>query len=68
MSFSQVLISFRVLLFKEQERHGTYCRGDYDSQKFTDFLDDTDETVYADSAYAGQDVPKQIRAEICEKG
>jgi IS5 family transposase len=40
----------------------------HDSQKFTEFLDDTDVTVYADSAYAGQDVPEKIRAEICEKG
>lgn len=40
----------------------------HDSQKFTKFLDDTDVTVYADSAYAGQEVPGKIRAEICEKG
>ena len=40
----------------------------HDSQKFTDFLDDTDEVVYADSAYAGQEVPEKIHAEICEKG
>jgi IS5 family transposase len=40
----------------------------HDSQEFTDFLDDTDKTVYADSAYAGKAVPEQVRAEICEKG
>ena len=40
----------------------------HDSQEFTDFLDDTDVTVYADSAYVGQEVPAQVRAEICEKG
>ena len=40
----------------------------HDSQEFTDFLDDTDVTVYADSAYVGQEVPAQVRTEICEKG
>lgn len=40
----------------------------HDSQKFTEFLNDTDETVYADSAYTGQEIPENIRAEICEKG
>lgn len=40
----------------------------HDSQEFTGFLDDTDVAVYADSAYAGQEVPVQVRAEICEKG
>ena len=40
----------------------------HDSQEFTDFLDDTDVAVYADSAYVGQEVPAQVRAEICEKG
>jgi len=40
----------------------------HDSQEFTDFLDDTDTAVYADSAYIGQEVPSQVRAEICEKG
>jgi transposase, IS5 family len=38
----------------------------HDSQEFTDFLDDTDVTVYADSAYVGQEVPEQVRTEICE--
>jgi IS5 family transposase len=40
----------------------------HDSQIFTVFLDDTDETIFADSAYTGQEVPEKIRAEICEKG
>ena len=40
----------------------------HNSQAFTDFLDDSDEVVYADSAYAGQSVPRQVRKEICEKG
>lgn len=40
----------------------------HDSQKFTEFLDDTDMIVYADSAYVGQEVPAQVRAEICKKG
>lgn len=40
----------------------------HDSQEFTDFLDDTDVTVYADSAYVGQEIPQHVRAEICEKG
>ena len=40
----------------------------HDSQEFTYFLDGTDVTVYADSAYVGQEVPAQVRAEICEKG
>lgn len=40
----------------------------HDSQEFTAFLKDTDVVVYADSAYVGQAVPEQVRAEICEKG
>jgi IS5 family transposase len=40
----------------------------HDSQEFTDFLDDTDVTVYADSAYVGKEVPARVCAEICEKG
>lgn len=40
----------------------------HDSQEFTGFLDNTDLTVYADSAYVGQEVPEHVRAEICEKG
>ncbi len=38
------------------------------SHVFTDLIDDTDVTVYADSAYVGQDVPEEVHAEICEKG
>ncbi len=40
----------------------------HDSQVFTKLIDDTDVTVYADSAYVGQDVPEEVHAEICEKG
>jgi IS5 family transposase len=40
----------------------------HDSKVFTEFLDDTDVTVFADSAYAGQEVPEQIWAEISRKG
>jgi len=40
----------------------------HDSQVFTELIDDTDVTVYADSAYVGQDVPEEVHAEICEKG
>ncbi len=40
----------------------------HDSQEFTDFLDNTDDIVYADSAYVGQEVPEHVRTEICEKG
>lgn len=40
----------------------------HDSKEFTNFLDETDEVVYADSAYVGQAVPEQVQAEICEKG
>jgi len=32
------------------------------------FFYDTDVTVFADSAYAGQEIREKIRAEICEKG
>lgn len=40
----------------------------HDSQVFTELIGDTDVTVYADSAYVGQDVPEEVHAEICEKG
>jgi len=40
----------------------------HDSREFTGFLNDTDEIVYADSAYVGQEIPENVRAEICEKG
>ena len=40
----------------------------HDSKYFKDFLDETDKVVYADSAYAGIEIPENVRGEICEKG
>ena len=40
----------------------------HDSRCFTELLDETDEVVYADSAYIGQQVPENIKQEICERG
>ena len=40
----------------------------HDSKVFTEFLDETDQTVYADGAYAGQKIPEHIENRVCEKG
>ena len=40
----------------------------HDSQRFTAFFNEKDKVAYADSAYVGQEIPKHIEAQICEKG
>lgn len=40
----------------------------HDSQEFTELLTDSDKIIYADSAYVGQEIPENIKAQICEKG
>ena len=44
----------------------------HDSQRCIDLLEETDEVLYADSAYAGESIeeklPENCRSEICEKG
>ena len=40
----------------------------HDSNEFEDFINETDEAVYADSAYVGKALPEHIRNEVCEKG
>lgn len=40
----------------------------HDSNEFEDFFDEKDEAAYADSAYAGKKLPKNVRSEVCEKG
>ena len=44
----------------------------HDSQKCTEFLDDKDQVLYADSAYSGapiaQALPENVENKICEKG
>lgn len=40
----------------------------HDSKVFTDFIDENDKTVYADSAYTGKELPEYITNEVCEKG
>lgn len=44
----------------------------HDSQCCIDLLEETDEVLYADSAYAGESIeeklPENCRSEICEKG
>lgn len=40
----------------------------HDSQRFTVFFNEKDKVAYADSAYVGQEIPKHIEAQICEKG
>ena len=40
----------------------------HDSNVFTDMLDENDKAVYADSAYAGKEVPAYIENRVCEKG
>lgn len=40
----------------------------HDSQEFSAFLDETDQVVYADSAYEGQEIPETAQAQVCEKG
>ena len=40
----------------------------HDSNVFTDFLDEKDQVVYADSAYVGKEIPEHIENRVCEKG
>lgn len=44
----------------------------HDSQRCIDLLEETDEVLYADSAYSGESIeeklPENCRSEICEKG
>lgn len=40
----------------------------HDSNVFTAFINESDKTVYADSAYTGKKLPEHITNEICEKG
>ena len=40
----------------------------HDSRRFTGFFNEKDKVAYADSAYAGQEIPEHIEAQICEKG
>ena len=44
----------------------------HDSNRFVDFIDETDKVVYADSAYAGREIaeklPENVKNSIHEKG
>lgn len=44
----------------------------HDSQRCTDLLEPTDQAIYADSAYTGEEIPKNLPEncsnQICEKG
>ncbi len=40
----------------------------HDSNEFENFFDKNDEVAYADSAYAGKNLPENVRNEVCEKG
>lgn len=40
----------------------------HDSNKFEEFLDETDNAVYADSAYVGKKIPENVENNVCEKG
>lgn len=48
--------------------YGVTSANVHDSNEFEDFINETDETVYADSAYVGKELPEHIRNEVCEKG
>ena len=40
----------------------------HDSNEFTDFLNEEDQIVYADSAYVGKEIPDHVENRVCEKG
>ncbi len=40
----------------------------HDSNEFTEFLNEEDKVVYADSAYVGKEVPDHVENRVCEKG
>ena len=40
----------------------------HDSNKFTEFLNEEDKVVYADSAYVGKEIPDHVENRVCEKG
>ena len=40
----------------------------HDSNEFTEFLNEEDKVVYADSAYVGKDIPSHVENRVCEKG
>ncbi len=40
----------------------------HDSNEFTEFLNEEDKVVYADSAYVGKEIPGHVENRVCEKG
>ena len=40
----------------------------HDSNEFEAFFNEKDEAAYADSAYAGKELPEHVKNEVCEKG
>ena len=40
----------------------------HDSNEFTEFLNEEDKVVYADSAYVGKEIPDHVENRVCEKG
>ena len=40
----------------------------HDSNEFTEFLNEEDKVVYADSAYIGKEIPDHVENRVCEKG
>ena len=40
----------------------------HDSNEFVDFIDELDQEVYADSAYAGKELPEHVTNRVHEKG
>jgi IS5 family transposase len=40
----------------------------HDSNEFENFFNEQDEVGYADSVYAGKNLPKHVENEVCEKG
>ena len=40
----------------------------HDSNEFVDFIDEKDQEVYADSAYAGKELPEHVTNRVHEKG
>ena len=47
--------------------YGTTSASVHDSNVFTDFLNESDQVVYADSAYVGKEIPENVKSEVCEK-
>ena len=40
----------------------------HDSNEFTEFLNEEDKVIYADSAYIGKEIPDHVENRVCEKG